>query len=34
MDQRGWDVRFVPLADIGKTFTAVPQKQQSRWPGE
>jgi hypothetical protein len=32
--QHDFDVRFVPLADIGKVFTAVPQTQQSRWPGE
>jgi hypothetical protein len=32
--QHDFDVRFVPLADIGKAFTAMPQTQQSRWPGE
>jgi hypothetical protein len=33
MDKHGYDVGFVPLADMGKAFTAVPQTQQSRWPG-
>jgi hypothetical protein len=33
MDKHGYDIRFVPLADMGKAFTAVPQTQQSRWPG-
>jgi hypothetical protein len=32
--QHGGIVRFVPKADIGKTFKAVSPTQQSRWPGE
>jgi hypothetical protein len=32
--QHGGIVRFVPKADIGKTFKAVSPTQQSRWPGD